>query len=46
VITIREDEIDRACSMHGQVEKIIQHFVGKPRDHLEDPSIDGHIILK
>jgi len=38
-----------ACSMYGGEEKCIQGFTGgnlSEPDHLEDPGIDGRVILK
>ena len=37
-----------ACSTYGEEDRCIQTLVGKPdgRDHLEDPGIDGRIILR
>jgi len=39
----------RACSMYGGGERCIQGSGGgnlRERDHLEDPGIDGRIILR
>jgi hypothetical protein len=37
----------RACSTHGTDEKCIQHLVEnlKGWNHLEDPGVDGKVIL-
>jgi len=37
-----------ACSMYGGQERCMQNFEGhfRARDILEDPSVDGNIILK
>jgi len=37
-----------ACSTYGGEERRIQGLVGKPegKNHLEDPGVDGRIILK
>jgi len=37
-----------ACSMCGGEERYIQSFGGETReiDHLEDPGVDGRIILR
>jgi hypothetical protein len=40
---------DWACSKYGLGEMCMQDSVGKPgggKDHLEDESVDGRIILK
>ena len=39
----------RECSMYGRGERCVQGFVGgnvKERDNLEDPDVDGRIILR
>ena len=43
---IEKKEGGGACSTHG--ERCIKGFMGKPegKNHLEDPGIDGRIILK
>jgi len=40
-------ETGRACSTYGGEERRIQDFGGKPygKRHLEDPGVDGRIIL-
>ena len=41
--------MDKARSMHGREEKCIQSFGGKnlkEAGHVEDPGVDGRIILK
>ena len=45
---IEKDEMGRACSPYGGEERRIQSLVGKreARDHLEDPAVDGRIILR
>jgi hypothetical protein len=38
-----------ACSTHGEEERCVQSFGKKKpleRDHLEDPEVDGRIILR
>jgi len=37
-----------ACRTYGGEERCIQGFGGEPegRDHLEDPSVDGRIMLR
>jgi len=40
--------LGRAYGMHGEEERCIQGFGGEPavKDHLEDPDVDGRIILR
>jgi hypothetical protein len=41
-------EMGRTCGAHGEKRGACRALVGKPeeRNHLEDPGIDGRIILK
>jgi len=45
---IRKNVLGRAYGMHGEEERCIQGFGGEPavKDHLEDPDVDGRIILR
>jgi len=46
---IENNEMGRKCSAYGSKESCIQGFVGKTLKeggHLEDPGIDGRIILR
>ena len=46
---IETNEMGVACSTYGREERYIQSFGGrKPegKNHLEDPDVDGRIILK
>jgi len=40
--------VSGACSTYGESLGVFRILVGKPegRDHLEDPAIDGRIILR
>jgi hypothetical protein len=42
---IKEDDMDRECSMHVREKKCIQYFCWKPKDHSEDLGVGGKIIL-
>ena len=41
-------EMGGACSTYGGEKRRVEDFVGKPegKDHLEDPGIDGKVILR
>jgi len=41
-------EMGGVCSTYGGERRCIQELMGKPRerDHLEDPDVDGRIILR
>jgi hypothetical protein len=45
---IKNNEVGRSCSTDGGRERCVQVLCGDLRegDHLEDPGIDGRIILK
>jgi hypothetical protein len=45
---MEKNEMGGACSTYRSEERCIQGFGGNPRvrDHLEDPSTDGRIILR
>jgi len=46
---IEKNDMGGACSTYGGEERRIQGFGGKnlrERDHVEDPSVDGGIILR
>jgi hypothetical protein len=46
---IEKSEVGRACSTYGGDEKRIQGFGGgnmRGKSHLEDPGVDGRIILR
>jgi len=40
--------MDVACSTYGERRSVYRVLVGKPegRDHLEDPGVDGSLILR
>jgi hypothetical protein len=43
---MKENEVGRACGMHGRGEKRAQGFGGKAqrkKDHLEDQGVDGRM---
>jgi hypothetical protein len=45
----KEDEMGRACVMHGRCEKSMQNFLSgnlKGKDHLGDLGISMRVILK
>jgi hypothetical protein len=42
---IEKNEMGGACSTYGERRNVYRVLVGKP-DHLEDPGIDGRIILR
>jgi hypothetical protein len=46
---IKKNEMDRACGTYGGQKRSIQDFCGEirsERDHMEDLSVDGRIILQ
>jgi hypothetical protein len=46
---IEKKEVGRACSAYGGEDRRIQGFDGgnlRLRDHMEDPGLDGRIILR
>jgi len=45
---IEKNEIDNACSMYGEGDEYTGLWWGKLRqgEHLEDPGVDGVIILR
>jgi len=46
---IEKNEMDRACNTYGKEERFVQGFGGKNLreiNHLEDPDVDGRIILR
>jgi len=46
---IEKNEMDRACSTYGSEERCILGFWWgnlRERGHLEDPGVDGQIILR
>jgi hypothetical protein len=45
---IKEDEMGRTCSVHGEGEECVQLFLEglKGREHLEDLGANGRMILK
>ena len=45
---MKKTEINRPCSTYGERTGVYRVLVGKPkgRNHLEDPGVDGRIILK
>jgi len=42
---IKKNEISGACSTCGRDERCLKGFSGET-DHLEDPGIDGRVILR
>jgi hypothetical protein len=46
VINIKKNEMDRACSMYGEVHKGFGLGNLREKQHLEDPRIEGKIISR
>ena len=44
---IKKDEVAGTCSMHGENRGVGRVLVGnlRERDHLEDPGVDGMMII-